>query len=271
MTTDDSVHSIFKRRIRMARLSELLPDKKDAIFFLLKFSEMKWLDKLQSGNVYMQDIKTFVEMEKKQKKKGQGDNTDGTLVMNNIKSIKLTMIDKKTNEILEELEDPLELESISIRLDHVQNRPVFCTTAIDGTFLEVIDENENEYITKLVFTDEQKNRFIEEFSPNGGLLIRPKIFLEKLSENGTKIFAKKVKYFDFSKDHPEVIKAYKNKTIDICFFKDNFFSYQSEYRILNLSEDKSPLSLDIGDMKEYSFMYTIEDLFKEEIKVSCSK
>lgn len=67
----------------MARLSEVTGDKELNISLFLKFSTEKWhLESLQSGNIRMNNLKTFIDLERADGKKGMGDIHEVTHVMN---------------------------------------------------------------------------------------------------------------------------------------------------------------------------------------------
>lgn len=97
--------------------------KKDTPRYLVKFGEKEHLKGLVDGNIYFSDAKHYIEIERKEKNRGQGDALEGT-----------TRI-AFANARLVSREDPrkeafFSNQYMDLAYEFVPNMPVFCVTAI---------------------------------------------------------------------------------------------------------------------------------------------
>ncbi|MED0670424.1 hypothetical protein P4S95_09355 [Aneurinibacillus aneurinilyticus] len=226
--------------------------------FLIKFtSKKRFVDDLKSGKLFMNNFKFFVDREKEEQKKGMGDNLEVAQVIN---ATDIQLICYETSEKF----IGFEKARIVTRPDYLLNKPLFCMTYVDASSFEVIEEKENSVKAHLVFTEEQKMRFPEDFGEYA--LIMPfgrffKMFSSIFDKENIEFIADKVRYDDYSINNAQRIKAHLEQSTDLFFWKDSSLKYQSEYRIVLLNKDiGEPLIINIGDITKLSHYMSTKDL-----------
>ena len=103
------------------------------IRYLVKFGEQAHLQGLMDGLVYFSDAKHFIELEKEQLKRGQGDRIEGKsrLAFENLK-----MYNHETKDLAMEAHRFI----LDVDYPNVPTMPVFCLTAIwDNECCEIGD------------------------------------------------------------------------------------------------------------------------------------
>ena len=215
------------------RLSEI-QGSENRRFFLLKFSDNKGhLEALQNGSIYMNNLKYFVDLEKETGIKGMGDLYEAANVLNDVK---MSFFDHQSNEFLF---DAYATKSY-FRYENTLSKPVFCCFSIDNDMLFVEDINENQVKTKLVFSEDQKEKMIKEFGKYV-LIIPWNEFIDRVfkafRKNGIQAVADFVKYDDFSINSSKRLKSFTEQSLDMFFWKDKCFQYQNEFRIVVLNKD----------------------------------
>jgi hypothetical protein len=216
----------------------------------------------------MNNLKTFIDMEKNDGKKGMGDILE---VSNVINLLNFKLLNPDTDEVI--------LEGSSSRgimtLNHCTSKPVFCMAIVDSKMLEVIDEDDTCYKCKVVFTEAQQQRFIEDFG-NYAMILPVSGFLERVitafDEHNYGYVYQPVIYDDFNMNHLTRLKSFAEENTDVFFWKDKSIEYQNEFRIVILNKDiDEPLITDIGDITDISFIVTSEQLFSNELILSVKK
>lgn len=230
--------------------------------FLLKFSDKReHLESLQNGNLYMNNFKYFIELEKKTGIKGMGDMFEVANVLNNIK---LSFYDYETNEFLFEAD----AKRMHFRFDETVYKPVFCLFALGSDMLEVVNEGENFIDTKIIFSEEQKERILKEFG-RYVLVIPWKLFMDNVfksfRENGYVAIGDFVRYSNYSVNYSKRIEAFINQTAEMFFWKDSYFEHQREFRIVILNENiETPLTVKFESIKENTMILRTQDLLSGE-------
>ncbi|NFC75492.1 hypothetical protein EXM99_01675 [Clostridium botulinum] len=113
------------------------------------------MESLKKGNIYSSNAKTFIELEKEQLKRGQGDRAEGRLGFN---SVQAELKNRYTNEVVACFNNI----DILTSFEGVDTMPVFCITA--GRKKDCSEyKNENHYTIK--FSGEVKRTITEDF-PN---------------------------------------------------------------------------------------------------------
>ncbi|ASF29033.1 MULTISPECIES: hypothetical protein [Bacillus amyloliquefaciens group] len=135
-------------------LNEVLIDN-DRLFSLLKFSKKEYLEDLRKGKLYLNNFQYFRDVEKKERRKGQGDAYDLSLRMDNIEwdlkdpASGAILINGRGNASMEYKED--------------YQTHVFCATGITSDYLEIVEEDEATIRVKLVFPKEFKQQVLDSF------------------------------------------------------------------------------------------------------------
>lgn len=206
----------------------------------------------------MRELQFFIDLEKT-KGKGKGDRNEGALIYNNA-SITIGDYEIKNSEY----------KHLAINSPDIVNMPVLCLYTIQLKLFKEIESTEEYAKLKLKIPTEELEYMEKEFG-NNLFLINAREFINrvekacKIEDNFLK--HKLVKYYNYSSDNPERIKASKDIfNTDIAFMKDNSFKAQHEYRFLlsnvDMKEDKFGYyyELEIGDIRDIVKKIRIEDL-----------
>ncbi len=144
-----------------------IPGYKGRVYYLLKFGRHRpYLESLCHGHIYMDRFRTYVEQEKKERTKGQRDSFEASLV---VQTINGKLFNHETDEVIFEFGPSRMVLTPSDFLD----RPVFCTMALDSSMLEVIDEGDDYYKTRVVFSNDQKENLPSTFGEYVAVLEYP--------------------------------------------------------------------------------------------------
>ncbi|MEH7248742.1 hypothetical protein V7114_18360, partial [Neobacillus niacini] len=114
------------------KISEIGINNKESVYALLKFTP--YIDSFLSGELYLNNLKRYIDMEKESGIKGVGDKYEASHIFN---SMIFKMYDSETNELILEGES----SAMDFRIDGDEKRPVFCLFAITGDLLEVVRED----------------------------------------------------------------------------------------------------------------------------------
>ena len=224
----------------------------------IKFSnESRDMESLRDGTLYMNNLRYFVELEKKTGIKGMGDMLEASNVVNNVN---LKFYHHGTDILTFEAD----AKSVQVRLEEALDKPVFCLMSVKSDMFEVINENENSVDAKLVFTDEQRDKIVREFGKYA--LVFPwypftdKVF-SALQAKGYRAVGDFVRYSDFGINHSERMESFNKQDAEMFFWKDTEFTYQREFRIVVLNSNvNSPLVLEFESIRDSSLLITTEDL-----------
>ncbi|HBU81753.1 MAG TPA: hypothetical protein DEF35_08950 [Paenibacillus sp.] len=232
-------------------------EKKTALF-LLKFGNKQNLESLQKGNLYMKNLKFFIELEEKKQKKGMGDASEGSLIMNDVK---WTLKDIHTDEVILQLD----AKKTSLRNNAVLNIPVFCAMLIgEEDFEQVGEEVDGSIQTNLVFTEQQKEEMVNEFGDHV-LVIPANHFMqrlqESLNEQGYQYATGPVDYLDYSINQQSRFIEFETGDPKLLFHKDLAFEYQKEFRLAILNQEiEDYLITNIGDLTDHTALIKSSDL-----------
>ncbi len=239
------------------RLSEI-QGFEDLDLFFVKFSnEKKHLESLRDGSLYMNNLRYYVELEKKTGIKGMGDVLEASNVVNNVS---LKFYHHGTDLLAFETE----AKSMQIRFEETLDKPVFCLLSVKPDMLEVTKMEHNCIDAKLVFTHEQKDKILREFG-NFALVIPWKPFTDKvfdaLKAKGYQAVGDFVRYSDFSVNLSERMESFNKQDADMFFWKDVAFEYQREFRIVILNENiDDPLIVEFESIRDRTMLLTTEEL-----------
>lgn len=239
------------------RLLSDLPQYDETVFGFVKFSEKKYLEPLQKGALYMNNLKYFIELEKKTGIKGMGDSFEGGHIMS---EIKLEFRDPESDELLFE---GTAKRSV-LRLNSFLDIPIFCIAAIDSTMLEIVGEDEQYYHTRLHLSDQQKANFISEFGDHALMISRDQFieqFTKAFNEQGLHYRGALVKYTDFNINNEERMKSFDEENPSFFFWKSDEIAYQKEYRIVILNKpSETATTINIGDMSDFSLLIPVQQM-----------
>lgn len=211
------------------KLSEVKGFNGSEILFFVKFTKNEFVDTLVAGNLYMNPVKYFIELEEKSKERGQGDKLEGA---NIIKNVSLTFYEYGTDNVVL---DGLEGTTI-IERNHVYDKaPVFCMTAFTSKDFKIIDESDTSYTVDFDMTEEDKDIIKKTFGEKAVILNAVKFIdiLDKHTlDNSVDYTAGLVNYYDYNTNEEKRIANYGKTHSTTIFNKDDFFKIQREFRII---------------------------------------
>jgi hypothetical protein len=226
---------------------------------LLKFADELWkLESLQKGNLYMNTLRFFKELEEKAEIKGMGDKNEGSMILT---ELDIKIYNNETNELV--YQGPAGRSAFTLEED--LQKHALCLCYLDYSNLEIYERVDNYLNAKIIFTDEQKEEFRKSFGKH--VLVMPfPIFVKNLEDTFNKediAFVRDiVKYDDFSINNKERLDDFMENKPEKYFWKDNYFETQREYRVIVLNRDSDePFQINIGDISNNSFITSSENLF----------
>nr|WP_307991276.1 hypothetical protein [uncultured Niameybacter sp.] len=250
--------------------------------FFIKFGEREHLESLVSGEVYISNAKTFIQLEEEQLNKGQGDKMEGkyTIEVSNLKLIshetgEEVPIKQVLSKVypMEVVEKILAQENIRLTLNFPDliNYPVFCLTWCDTEDCEYYIDEEN-YKVKLSETIQEE--IITSFPrANAALIItNPKAFIGNMEEMFGTCQHDRIHYYDYSINDKAQIdylvpQGGGMKQEDLyrhLLTKDIYFKEQKEYRFIGLGyQIESPQLIPIRALNERDYVIVdLEELWK---------
>ncbi|OHY76649.1 hypothetical protein [Priestia aryabhattai] len=279
--------------IAKKKLSELPKFKnyKDGIVLLLKFSP--YIDSLIGGNLYMNNLKYYINREIETGDRGLGDKLEASLSMSGLNfgvekteqvpsegtDANYTIRFKGNTDLDTKLETslyvsatkglPLEGSGATLRFsfDSDEKRPVFCLFSVTIDNLTIVDENEKFYIAELDYTSEEKEKMIREFGDELLAIEHVGHFCERVEkaflEKGYDLIHREVRYDDFSINTIERLESWlEPENNDFFFWKDKYFENQNEYRfVISNVETNEPIIVNIGDISDISRKCNAREFF----------
>jgi hypothetical protein len=242
----------------LKKLSEI--ERYKNVRFFVKFTNPEFVDSLLDGNLYMNTLGYFIDLEKETKIKGQGDQYEGAHVFG-LQNIKL--IDNETNTVIGTAKGGMVQE----RYKGTRDIPIFCFTLFSAKDFKVIEEGDGTVSFTLSIGDEETQKIIENFGSK--VILLPGDFLEILvedaEEQGCDYFLKSVSYVDYSIGIDSKRKeAFEDKSSEIVCWKDYFFNYQREVRFTifdNLT--KHPITFKMRNLRKDAVVMDTEKFLKD--------
>lgn len=193
-----------------------------------------------------------------------GDSDEASLVLT---ELNIKIYDNQTGKLV--LQGPASRGKIEDKVDSL--KPVFCLSYLDFNNLDIKEEREDFIRGNLVFTEDEKKEFINNFGDTV-LMISAKHFLSNVTETfekeGIEWNSAKVEYSDFKINYKDRIEAFMSEGSDKFFWKDNLFKNQKEFRLVILNREiEEPITIDIGDMTSYTCLMPIEQLFSTDMEL----
>jgi len=238
------------------RMSEF--EGAEEVSMFVKFVKEKHLDDLLSGKLYMNNIKYFIDLERKEKVKGMGDKREAGFV---IKPDKMYFLNTETNNVIGK---PVNVNAEIIRRhEHSPKVPVFCFTKFSAKDFVYYKENEECITFKLDIGEDSKRMF--EFGDKAVILapgFREKV-IEASKKHNKAVKMKEVEYHSFDKVDTEKEELFEQESPEMFFWKSDEFSYQRETRlILPYHFVESQYTFEIGSLKDSTVIST-EDFFEK--------
>lgn len=236
------------------------------LFGLIKITD--YTESLLDGDIYMNNLKRYIEMEKESGIKGIGDKFEASHVLSDLT---LKMTDPQTGKII----TMGTCSQMTFKYNGHERKPIYCMLALHGSLLKVIDEDKEYYYTDIDLSKINVDKIIEEFG-NKMVLVNTIEFerrlTNKLEEEGYSYKTNLVKYDDFTMNSANRLDAYRSKGYETLFWKDEYFSNQHEYRVVITNKEiEEPLIINIGDIRDISTVYRVDDFFAKDYGLRIKK
>lgn len=218
---------------------------------LVKISKLEYLKSIQSGKLYMNNLKYYVDLEKTTGEQGIGDVQEASWI--NIKKHKLFI----QVEGEERKEMPIGPAPGIIYDEEALYHPVFCMMF---KLINLQKENETQSVGQFQLSKEELADFIDNdigaliITDVGEFLNRVQIATREIGIAGKH---GAVNYRD--KRVPNIVNG--GIQLDDSFTKDLRFQKQSEFRIELFTQRKEAMILDIGDIHDISFIAKGDRIF----------
>ena len=233
---------------------------KDGWSMLLKFGSAENLKKLQKGQLYMKNLKYYVDLENTTSDEDVGDKYDGQMIL---QDVKISMFTVDTHEFVGQFSAPI----ASMNLGYLKC-PVFCMFMYD--YRNHVDEKlDGEILTvNYQFTEEQLKR-MPNFGDSVLIIKNGNEFMKRVTEGllkaGYGYTRDHVQYYGFN--NVEHLKQVQSDNSRIAFWKRDKYAYQQEYRILVHDFVEDNLSLDIGDISDITQLLKTEELLNLNLEI----
>lgn len=218
---------------------------------LMKINKLENLESIQSGKLYMNNLKYYVDLEKTTGEQGIGDVQEASWT--NIKKHKLFIQVK----VEERKEVPIGPAPGIIYDEEALYHPVFCMMF---KLINLQKENKMQSVGQFQLSKEKLADFIDNdigaliITDVGEFLNRVQIATREIGIAGKH---GAVKYRD--KRIPNIVNS--EIQLDDSFTKDLRFQKKSEFRIELFTQRKEDMILDIGDIPDISFIAKGDRIF----------
>lgn len=212
------------------RLNELDGFVTDALI-MVKFTNKERVQGFLNGKIYMNNFGYFIDQEKRERKKGQGDQYEGAHV---IETNKVKAYDLATGMLM----FTAETGNIVERYPEVKEIPMFCLTVFAAKDFKVISHGESSVRFVLDIPEEEKKSLKNDFKEADSAVItfNPRSFIERikgdLTEKNIPVLSGKVEYHDFSILDRERKKSFDEGELNFLFSKHQSLSHQREFRFV---------------------------------------
>lgn len=237
---------------------------------IIKFGDKKWIDKLMAGEIFMQPLQYYRDLEEEELIKGQGDKYEGILNIS-IKDFKYQSDDENINNIFNLIRKGSNIR-MSLKHNGDEEYLVACFYSVDNNRFRWIGSDENYKYYKYEFTEEEKNIFSK--WGDSALIINKFVLINKMYEEMHHIAKafKEVKYYDPNNPDIELLCDYQKLSISRLFWKDIFFKDQQEFRILIDKKDKKgKVVTNLGDISSFTRLESSRELLERGFIINVNK
>jgi hypothetical protein len=237
------------------RLSEVMGFENIGMY--VKFLKKDFLEDLLIGSIYMKNFDFYIQLEKRTKEKGQGDKLE---IAHVVRGNKITLIDPKTDMVIATASTGEMVE----RYTGMERMPVFCLTHFHANDFLITKFEDGIITAKIDIPIEDQQLFEKTFGDTAVILTNE--FTDKMitksKELSLEVAIGDVQYQDYSFFSTERKKQFDEKSINLLFWKDNFFKNQREARfILTNQSVEDNFRLEIGEIRDKSKVTSTKELF----------
>lgn len=206
---------------------------------LIKFMPKEYISSFLDGNLYMNSLQYYIDLENRTGVSGQGDKLEGSI----------PICDKVISNSNVQIK-------INVRYSAgYQNVPVFCMMYLEP----------NPYTLTYMITNEQQYKEMRSFSKDCVIIYDVEKFNNRF-ESACRALKYKfghslVHYMEENKDKDKKVKKIilkDDNRYKSVFCKDNKFKLQQEYRLAIFENIETPYTLNIGDIRDISKVCRIE-------------
>ena len=224
------------------------------IFFIKFVSKEEYAEDIVNGKLFMNKVSYYRKLEEESKKKGQGDSGE---LKNKIQGF---------DGILTSQDGSISIPikgNIDFEFNEDKDTPIFCLMGIKVDDLEISEYNDD--YAKLIFRYDRKE--IENLKKDFGeyaVIISP----TKLEENISKSLDQADKNWIFGEvryrgiNDFERIQAFSKQDATRFLYKDKYFEYQKEYRLVIDESIEDTKIIEIGELKDATILKKVDSLEK---------
>lgn len=224
------------------------------LFFIKFLDKKEYAEDISNGKLFMNKIGYYRELEEKTQNKGQGDIGE---LKNRIQGFDGTLTSKEKG-----ISIPIK-GNIDFEFNEDKDTPIFCLVGIKIKDLE-IDKYNDTYV-KLIFkyTKEEIINLKCDFGKYAVI-----INAVKFKENIFKLLEQRNKNWLFGEvryrgiNDLDRINSFSNQDLTRFLYKDKYFEYQKEYRLVIDESIESTKIIDIGQLKDSTIVMEVEELEK---------
>lgn len=241
-----------------------LQRKKTPIFFI-KFTKKEFINDLKDGLVYMNSLQTFVEMEEENQEKGIGDKDELSLTINK-GNIVATDLQSKRRIILDNR------TQLKIQYESALKQPIYCLYTVSADMFEIINDYGTHIEIQLIFPKMEIEKIKEDMKDYNCAVFFPKLDFEQeirmhFKELSCKALGGPVTYISGIEE--KYVDDFFKGNFGVFLYKDEYFSYQREYRIVILDNKIVAPYRDFHSqvIKKSGIFFTTEALLNGECKL----
>lgn len=234
---------------------------KENIILLLKFtSKREYAESILNGDLYMNNVQYYRDYEEKLKRKGLGDK-DELVQRINFESLQLTPIsNSKKNS-----KDVIKLKNTNSRFFYKEDSdiPMYCMMGLTINDFEVKEVNNDRVILKIKLQGLEIKDLINDFGKYVTVINYCEFMgriITKSEENKIPVVYGKVKYCEENREERVMSFFYNSK--DRFFYKDLFFKYQKEFRIITGKDAIENNFYKIGRLDEIVKIYETNNIME---------
>lgn len=243
------------------RLNELDGFVTDALI-MVKFTKKERVQDFLDGKMYMNNFKYFIDQEKIEKKKGQGDAFEaGNVLMFKNASV----FNSDSGQLMFKAKEG----NIITRYIETNSIPMLCLSIFGTEDFKVISQSESSVRFRLDIPEEEKQLIKDVFAADRAIVTFNSIefikrFNEELVAQDYVPLTGKVNYHDFSYHDVDRAESFEKGEPDFLFNKDHTLSYQREYRfILPNERNDGGKCYNIGKIDDLFQVMTVDQFLHE--------
>ncbi|MCH1966194.1 hypothetical protein [Paraclostridium sordellii] len=225
----------------------------ERVLFYIKFTSREdWAKDLLNGNLFMNKVQYYRDLEANTGVKGQGDLKE---LKTSIEDLDLQLKNEENNIII-----PMKAKSLEFEYSEDKDKPVFCITGITIDDMKINSFDEKSVSLSLPYSKDDIELLKSEFGEYV-VVLNPQKFEQAIGRtldttNKAWIFGK-VMYR--GKNSLDRIQSFSDNTGKRFLYKDLEFKHQKEYRLVIDENIESTKILSIGNLEDAGNAMKVED------------